>query len=71
MLPFTQHSHSRKGFKFLSPQVINKGLISYRDPVVAPGRGQKTLHVTRSMDLNKMVIRALRDMQVGAQGGSL
>ena len=35
-------------------QVINKGLVSYRDPESAPGRGQKTLNVTRDMDLTKV-----------------
>ena len=35
-------------------QVCNKGLVSYRDPESAPGRGQKTLHVTSDMDLTKV-----------------
>jgi hypothetical protein len=44
-------------------KVINKGLTSYRDPGSAPGRGQKTLHITAAdMDLTKMFVRALREM---------
>ena len=39
-----------------SYQVCNKGLVSYRDPESAPGRGQKTLHVTNDMDLTKVSI---------------
>ena len=36
-------------------QVVNKGLTSYRDPGSAPGRGQKTLHITAAdMDLTKV-----------------
>ena len=36
-------------------KVINKGLTSYRDPGSAPGRGQKTLHITAAdMDLTKV-----------------
>ena len=35
-------------------QVVNKGLTSYRDPGSAPGRGQKTLHITGDMDLTKV-----------------
>ena len=38
-------------------QVVNKGLTSYRDPGSAPGRGQKTLHITAAdMDLTKVLI---------------
>ena len=36
-------------------KVENKGVPSYRDPGSAPGRGQKTLHITASdMDLSKV-----------------
>ena len=35
-------------------QVVNKGLVSYKDPESGPGRGQKTLHVTGDMDLTKV-----------------
>merc|ERR1712012_629751 len=43
-------------------KVVNKGLTSYRDPGSAPGRGQKTLHITGDMDLTKMFVKALREM---------
>ena len=36
-------------------KVVNKGLTSYRDPGSAPGRGQRTLHITDDMDLTKVV----------------
>ena len=42
--------------------MINKGLVSYRDPESAPGRGQKTLNVTRDMDLTKMFVKCLREL---------
>jgi hypothetical protein len=42
--------------------VINKGLVSYRDPESAPGRGQKTLNVTRDMDLTKLIVKCLREL---------
>ena len=35
-------------------KVVNKGLTSYRDPGSAPGRGQRTLHITDDMDLTKV-----------------
>ena len=36
-------------------KVVNKGLTSYRDPGSAPGRGQKTLHISAAdMDLSKV-----------------
>ena len=35
-------------------KVVNKGLTSYRDPGSAPGRGQRTLHITGDMDLTKV-----------------
>ena len=38
-------------------KVVNKGLISYRDPE-SVGRGQKTLHVTSDMDLTKVKIHS-------------
>ncbi len=50
----------------LSLQVENKGMVSYRDPESAPGRGQKTLHVTSDMDLTKMFVRALKEIGAAA-----
>jgi histone acetyltransferase MYST4 len=54
-------------------KVCNKGLVSYRDPESAPGRGQKTLHVTNDMDLTKMFCKALRELSetCGIQGSTL
>jgi len=50
-------------------QVEHKGLISYRDPESAPGRGHRTLHVAADMDLTKMFVRAVRDSpSAGVQG---
>ena len=43
-------------------QIVNKGLVSYRDPDSAPGRGQKTLHVTGDMNLTKMFSKAVREL---------
>jgi hypothetical protein len=51
-------------------QVINKGLVSYRDPESAPGRGQKTLNVTRDMDLTKLFVKCLRELS-DAEGSTL
>uniref|UniRef100_A0A0K2TJ40 Uncharacterized protein n=1 Tax=Lepeophtheirus salmonis TaxID=72036 RepID=A0A0K2TJ40_LEPSM len=51
-------------------KVLNKGLISYRDPGSAPGRGQKTLHITGDMDLCKMVLKCMRELEGDAAGGS-
>ena len=36
--------------------------MSYRDPDSAPGRGQKTLHVTGDMNLTKMFSKAIREL---------
>ncbi|XP_059098251.1 histone acetyltransferase KAT6A-like isoform X2 [Tigriopus californicus] len=51
-------------------KVVNKGLTSYRDPESAPGRGQKTLHITGDMDLTKLFVKALRDIN-DPEGSSL
>ena len=44
-------------------KVVNKGLVSYRDPGSAPGRGHRTLHVSsRDTDLSKVFSRAVREL---------
>lgn len=49
-------------------RVVNKGMVSYRDPESAPGRGQKTLHVNSAdMDLTRMFVRAVRETSVAAE----
>ena len=50
--------------------MINKGLVSYRDPESAPGRGQKTLNVTRDMDLTKVRNRPRSNFTNSVQGVS-
>ena len=46
---------------FPTPQVVNKGMVSFRDPDCAPGRGTKTLKVTRDCDLTKVFVRVVRE----------
>lgn len=47
----------------LIQKVVNKGLVSYRDPESGPGRGQKTLHINSyDHDLTKLFVRAVRDL---------
>ena len=51
-------------------QVVNKGMVSYRDPESAPGRGQRTLHVTsEDVDLSKLFSRAVRELTSTGEDG--
>ena len=60
-LKYTSHTYLLHARLFF--QIVNKGLVSYRDPDSAPGRGTKTLHVTGDMNLTKMFSKAVRELK--------